>query len=109
MKVKTIGKIQFFLGCFLLISIIFSSFFISEKIYVNKLENGIDNIIDEWKNVVEKSNETDIDIAGHLVSDTYILASIYLTTWYVFMACIIIAGILSIILILQGLVNINRN
>ncbi len=106
MKIKTIGKIQFILGCFLLISILFSSIFITERVYLDNLEDDSKAIMDEWKNVIEKSNETNINVAGHVVSNIFILTSIYRTTGFVFVACMFVGGILSIILILEGLVNI---
>ncbi len=103
-----IGKIQIWIGCILLLITIISSVTIIKNIYLDNLIHNVQIIRSSWKDVSEKTNGTSIGVAGHVIGDVIIEATIVKTTGFIFIANILILIVLSIILIMQGLININE-
>jgi len=108
MNIKKIGKIQIWIGCILLLVTIVSSILIIKNMYIGGLIGGVETITKTWGEVVRETNSTIIGIEGHVVSTLITESMIFRTTIFIFGACALILIVLSIILITQGLVNINR-
>jgi len=108
MDTKKIGKIQVWIGCILLFATIVSSILIVKNIYIDTLVKGVATTAEEWGDSVKQINGTSIGASAHVVSFVVTEATIFKMTLSVFITCALIVAILSIILITQGLVNLNR-
>ncbi len=106
MKAKTLGKIQLILGVIFLIMIIIGSLYVVKKVYVDNFVWSSKQILDASKDFKELNKDIDITASGHVyqvAADIIILRTIVSTTGILFITCMLIVIMLSIILIFQGL------
>ncbi|MBT3405970.1 hypothetical protein HN419_02265 [Candidatus Woesearchaeota archaeon] len=101
---ERIGKIQFYFGILLLVATIIGSIFIIKYVYIGAVITGA-GITGVWGEVSQGTNGTLIGISGHLVSNLMLQAQVIKTTMFLYGTCALVLIVLSIILILQGLVN----
>lgn len=111
MKTKTLGKIQLIIGAIFLIMIIICSVYAVKKGYVDNLLFSANQISAASQDFKELNKDVDVTASGHayqVTADIIILRTIVFTTGILFIACMLIAIILSIILIFQGLNNAKK-
>ena len=109
MNLKTIAKIQLRIGILLLIVAVIGGVWVIQNIYIEgTLLRGDAGITSQWTKVSQETDGTSIGIAGHVVSDIILLASIVKTTMYLFGACAFIVAVLGVMLILEGLANLKK-
>ena len=104
---KRVGQIQIIFGVVLLIATIIASFAI-HAYYIDGLVKGVKTTSETWRHVANTTNITRAEVSGHAVSSLIIESSMFRTTLPIFVLCMVILAVLSIMLILQGLVNIKE-
>ncbi len=102
---EKIGKIQFYFGILLLLVTIFGSIYVINVIFLGTYIDGLESLSSTWDFIGQNINGTDIGIGGHVASNLILQSHIIKTAAYLFGACALILVTLSIIMILQGLVN----
>ncbi|MFH1727889.1 MAG: hypothetical protein ABIA04_05665 [Pseudomonadota bacterium] len=109
MEIKKIGKIQIWIGCIILLITIISSVIIVRNVYFDTLTESVAGMTSVWGDVASRQiNGTSIGVEGHVISFIVTEATIFKMTLSVFVTCALILVVLSIILITQGLANLNR-
>lgn len=106
MKAKTIARIQLILGIAFLILIIASSVFIVKKAFMDNVVWGANQISDAQQAFKEANPSIDMTASGytfHFVSHIVTMRTIAIMIGALFIMCLLIAVMLSMILILQGL------
>lgn len=111
MKNQNIAKLQLALGTILLIMIIIGSVYAVKKVYMDNFVWSSQQILDASKHFKELNKDVDMTASGHVyqvTADIIILRTVVFTTGVLFIACMLIAMILSMILIFQGLNNVRK-
>lgn len=107
-NLKKIGKIQFYFGIILLISVIVGSIFIVKEIYIGTLMTSIESATSVWSQFAQETNSSSTEITSHLIPFLMSQASIFRMTLCLYGLGALILIVLSIMLILQGLANQSR-
>lgn len=107
MKIQKIGKIQLISGSIILTIALLISIF-GFNFYIKSLTTSINGVSETWNFETKKYNNTEIEVMGHVMSDLSIMGLDTRNALPLFLTNCILLISLSIILILQGLVNINK-
>lgn len=111
MKTKTLGKIQLLIGVIFLIVIIAGSMYAVKEVYADNLLFSAKQIVLAEQNFKELNKNIDMTATGyvfHTTSYLVIIRMVALFTGTLFIMCSIIAVILSIMLIFQGLAKTKK-
>lgn len=111
MKIKTVGKIQLIIGVTLFIITLISSLWFLQNIYRGDLVTSLTRLTNTWRELGETVNATTIiENLGeeHLIAYVGLETDIFKIASYLFIVGIANFLLLSVILILEGLVNISR-
>lgn len=106
MKAKNIGKMQLIIGIAFLILIVIISVFIVKYAFIDNLVLSGNRISDYLQTFKEANPDINMTASGynfHFVSYLVILKTNWIIAGALFAMCLLIAVMLSLILILQGL------
>ncbi|MBS3158368.1 hypothetical protein J4206_03700 [Candidatus Woesearchaeota archaeon] len=106
--INKIGKLQLVIGIIILLSSIIGGYLIVKNFYYDTQIYNAKALTDIWANEIKDHPGSNIGVTGHVATSLILEGSILKTNFVVFVIGIIILIVLSIILILQGLVNIYK-
>ncbi len=100
---KQIGKIQVYLGIFVLLATIIGAYFVITTLFYQNLVNGARVMTEYWGEASQQYDTLNLEIQAQVLTGMVLLSGIYTVGLYIFCLGCIILVVLSLFLILQGL------
>lgn len=108
MKKETAGKIQIVIGCVLLLIAIIGSIFIVKYYFWDRLESSGVSLMTEYGKTCDRINCSETDASVNIVSSLMLESTIISTVGVTFIFSALTLMAVSVVLITQGLININK-